>query len=246
MGRIVVLGAMSGIARALCYRLAAQKHDLIVAGRNVDELERLAADLSIKHEVNVWPAVFDALDTGSHSCFFHECATRFGELDGMIVAFGYMTEQHQTEQSFADARKVIDVNFVSCVSILHIAADYFAGRKQGFICAISSVAGDRGRQSNYTYGAAKAGLSVFMQGLRHRLAPCGVHVLTVKPGFVDTRMTYGTLKSSPLVARPERVADDIMKAIRRKQRVLYTPFFWRWIMLIIRLIPEGIFIKFKL
>src|SRR6516164_9862855 len=125
-------------------------------------------------------------------------------------------------------RQSLDVNFLSAAELLEIAAAYFEPRRSGFIAAISSVAGDRGRQSNYTYGAAKAGLTAYLQGLRNRLWRAGVHVLTVNPGFVDTPMTRGRINpNSLLVATPERVARDIDRALRRRRDVLYTPWFWR-------------------
>src|SRR5262249_27705972 len=139
-------------------------------------------------------------------------------------------------------RQSLDVNFVSAAALLEVAAAYFEARKTGFIAAISSVAGDRGRQSNYIYGCAKAGVSAYLQGLRNRLHPAGVSVLTIKPGFVATKMTFGKVNpNSPMVASPERVANDIARAIRRRRNVIYTPWMWRWILAIVRSIPEPIF-----
>ncbi len=158
-----------------------------------------------------------------------------------------MVDQDIAEQDFAQARQMIDVNFTSAVSILGCLADYFRGRRSGVIAAISSVAGDRGRQSNFIYGATKAGLTVYLAGLRNRLHPLGVHVLTIKPGFVATAMTVGRVNpNSPLMATPERVAADIDRALRRRRDVLYTPWFWRWVMLIIRAVPERLFKRLKL
>jgi short-subunit dehydrogenase len=158
-----------------------------------------------------------------------------------------MVEQILSEVDPEQAARTIDVNFKSYVSLLNAAAMHLRERGGGFLCALSSVAGDRGRQSNYTYGAAKAGLSAYLQGLRNRLAPHGVTVITVKPGFVDTAMTWGLLKAgSALVASPQRVARDIVNAIATRRDVLYTPWFWRWIMLVIRLIPERVFKRLRL
>jgi decaprenylphospho-beta-D-erythro-pentofuranosid-2-ulose 2-reductase len=144
-----------------------------------------------------------------------------------------------------EARRVIDTNYTSAVSVLNLAADYLEQRRGGFICGLSSVAGDRGRQSNYLYGSSKAALSTYLQGLRNRLTRARVRVVTVKPGFVDTKMTFG-LSGMFLVATPERVAKDISQAIRRGRSVVYTPWFWRPIMLVIRTIPEFIFKRMKL
>ena len=146
-----------------------------------------------------------------------------------------------------EARRAIDLNFTSAVALLAPLASYLEGRRSGYLAAISSVAGDRGRQSNYTYGAAKAGLTAYLQGLRNRLYRSGVHVLTIKPGFVDTPMTRGLVNpNSPLVASPKRVARDIDRAIRRRRNTIYTPWFWRPIMLVVRLVPEFIFKRLKL
>lgn len=246
MSNIIVLGATSGIAKALCYKMAGKGHNLILAGRDLDELHQITNDISIRYQVRVIPQFFDALSYDTHNEFFEKCVNSLGTIDGLVLAYGYMGEQRHSEVNFSVARCTIETNFLSCVSILNIAAEYFAERKAGTICAISSVAGDRGRQSNYIYGSAKAGLSAYLQGLRNRLAPVGVHVLTVKPGFVDTKMTYGMLKESPLVAKPEQVANDIYQAMMNKKDILYTPFFWCWIMFIIKSIPERWFKKMKL
>ena len=148
---------------------------------------------------------------------------------------------------FRSSQRTIDVNFTAVVSLLLLAADYLAKRESGFIAAISSVAGDRGRQSNYTYGASKAALSTYLAGLRNRLFHDGVHVLTIKPGFVDTAMTQGLINPrSPLVASPEQVARDIDKAIQRRRNVLYTRWFWGPIMWIIKSLPECLFKRLRM
>jgi short-subunit dehydrogenase len=140
---------------------------------------------------------------------------------------------------------MIDVNYSSAVSVLEQAAVHFEEKKRGFVCAITSVAGDRGRQSNYLYGSTKAALNTYLQGLRHRLSKSGVDVLTVKPGFVDTRMTWG-LPGLFLVASPDKVAKDVCWAIRKRRNVTYTPWFWRGIMSIICAVPDFIFRRTKL
>jgi short-subunit dehydrogenase len=161
-----------------------------------------------------------------------------------VLCFGYLADQQQAQKDFALARRTLDVNLTAAVSILELAADYFEERRRGFICALSSVAGDRGRQSNYIYCAAKAGLTVYLQGLRQRLARAGVQVTTVKPGFVDTRMTFGKAGLF-LVATPEQAARGIVRAIRKKRDCAYVPGFWRWIMLVVRAIPECIFKRLR-
>ena len=245
---ILILGATSGIAKALVRRLASRGCHLLLAGRDRDELDRLAADCKARYDIDPAIDTFDAAAFADHPAFVDRCLAHFhGQLDTVILCHGYMTDQSNCQRDFAEAHRTIDVNYTSAVSLLELFASHFEQRKSGLIAAISSVAGDRGRQSNYLYGSAKAGLSAYLQGLRHRLYPSGVHVLTIKPGFVDTPMTAGKLKpGSPLVASPDKVARQIHRALRRKTNVLYTPRFWRPIMGIIRALPEFLFKKTKL
>jgi short-subunit dehydrogenase len=245
---ILVLGATSGIARALCHELARRGCRLVLAGRDADELGKVASDLHVRYGTDGHVEPFDALDYEGHSAFFGRCLGHFnGDLTGVVLCYGYMTDQARTETDFCQARRTIDVNLTSAVSLLSLAANHLELSRQGFIAAIASVAGDRGRQSNYTYGAAKAGLATYLQGLRNRLCRAGVHVLTVKPGFVDTPMTQGLLNpKSPLVASPARVARDIDRAIRKRKNTLYTPWFWWGILAVIRSIPEPIFKRLRL
>ena len=245
---VLILGATSGIAKAIAHRLARDGHSLLLAGRNRDELDRLCSDLRLRYEMRAEAIEFAALDFDQHPTFFENCIRRTaGRLRGVLLCYGELQPQAITETSFSQARQVIDVNFTSSVSILSLVAAYLEQRRSGFIGVISSVAGDRGRQSNYTYGAAKAALSVFTQGLRNRLYKSGVHVLTIKPGFVATRMTEGLVNpKSPMVATPERVADDVIRALKRRRTVLYTPWFWRPIMSLICAIPEAVFQRMRL
>ena len=158
-----------------------------------------------------------------------------------------MIDQAESERNFTQCRQMIDVNFTGAVSLLGLAAEHLAARGGGFICALSSVAGDRGRQSNFIYGSTKAALTTYLQGLRNRLFSKGVAVITIKPGFVDTAMTWGLLNPrSPLTANPDRVAAIIDRAILDRRNVVYVPWFWRIIMAIIKAIPEPIFKRMKL
>ena len=243
MGRVLVVGATSAIARAVAGEFASRGHDLVVAGRNGEELGAVASDLAIRHGVAVDARTFDALDFDSHEALMTDVAE--GGLAGVVVALGYMSDQEQGQSDFSVARRVVDTNYTACVSLLERAAAHLEPQGAGFLCAISSVAGDRGRQSNYLYGSAKSGLDAYLQGLRNRLHPSGVSVTTIKPGFVDTRMTYG-LPGLFLVASPEVVAQGIYRAIRRRKSVVYLPRFWRFIMLIIRSIPGPVFNRMKL
>ncbi|RXT04519.1 SDR family oxidoreductase [Ammoniphilus sp. CFH 90114] len=244
MKKILILGATSGIAQAIAHHFAKEKTNLILAGRDVSELEAMAQDLQIRHQVEVTPAYFDALDYESHADFIAAC-TKNVTLDGVVLAYGYMTSQEEAQENFAEARKMMEINYVSTVSLLERVADYMEQQKKGFICVISSVAGDRGRQSNYIYGSTKGALTVYLQGLRNRLFPSGVQVLTVKPGFVDTKMTFGQ-QGMFLVAQPQAIARAISKSLAKGKHSLYAPSFWALIMLIIKMIPESIFKRLKL
>lgn len=242
---VLILGATSAIARNLAGRLAARKCNLILAGQDVDELHRTAADLALRFDVKTEIAAFDALHFGSHAEFLADCVSRYSTgLMGVVFCVGTMTGPEQADDLF-ETRRMIDINYTSAVSLLELAAKYLQARGRGWICAVSSVAGDRGRQSNYLYGSTKGALDVYLQGLRNRLAAEGVAVITIKPGCVDTAMTFG-LKGLPLVATPERVAADIDRGIQRRRSVVYTPWFWQPIMAAIRLIPEPVFQRMKL
>lgn len=245
---VLVTGATSGIGAAVCHRLAARRCRLMLAARNADEAERLAADLRTRYEAEVQTMPFDALDMDPHRDWVAQVIDRMGgSLDGVLICHGVMFAQPDAQADWHKARQTIDVNYTSVVSLLEPIAAHMEQRKAGWIAAISSVAGDRGRQSNYLYGSSKAGVTVYLAGLRHRLAKVGVPVLTIKPGFVATPMTDGLVDpNSPLVATPEKVAGDIDRAIRARRDVLYTPWFWRWIMAIIRAVPESIFKRTKL
>lgn len=238
---VLIVGATSGIARETAHEFARRGHPLLLAARNLEELRLTAADIRLRHGVEIEIRPFDAMDFASHRTLFEGV-----ELDGVIVCHGYLGEQSRAQTDMAEAAAIIEVNFTSYVSVLHTAAEYFEQRRKGFICALSSVAGDRGRQSNYVYGAAKGALSILLQGLRNRLHPAGVRVITAKPGFVDTGMTFGLLGGGPLVASPEQVARGLCRAIAAGKHTIYLPGFWRWIMLVIRSIPEPLFKRLRL
>jgi short-subunit dehydrogenase len=242
---VLILGATSAIARELAAAFARRGHALFLAGRDQSEIDRLVRDLQLRCKAEVAGDHFDAEDYQSHAEFFRKVLEQTAELHGVVAAFGYLGEQERAARDFAECERIIAVNFTGAVSILNHCADYFEQRRAGFIIGISSVAGDLGRQSNYVYGSAKAGFSVYLQGLRNRLSFAGVRVLTVKPGFVDTPMTFG-LPRLFLVASPEEVAEGIVRALRRGNEVVYLPWFWRWLMLILKLIPDGIRKRLKL
>lgn len=242
--RLLLLGANSDVAHAVARKWAGkQKADIILASRDMAALELKAQDLRVRCEATVETAAFDALDTCSHRTFYQNLDPK---PDGVVLAFGYNGDQQKAQEDFEEAGRIIDINFRGAVSILEIIAADFQTRRSGFIIAIGSVAGLRGRQSNYIYGAAKGALAVYLSGLRNRLSKAGVRVMTVLPGFIDTKMTAGMDLPQLLTASPEQVAEDIHAAhVKTKDRV-YTRWFWRWIMLIIRAIPEPLFKRLSL
>jgi short-subunit dehydrogenase len=246
-GAHVIVGATSEIGRHVAYELARAHGSVIIAARSPEELAVLTSDLALRTAANVMPIHWEATSSVQHDDFLKNCLAAVGEIEGIVVCHGFLAEQRQAERDWTLSQKTIDINFTSSVALLNVFASYFESRSRGYICGISSVAGDRGRQSNYLYGAAKAAFSTYLDGLRNRLFRHGISVITVKPGFVDTSMTWGMLNpDSWLVASPERVARDVAVAIRKRKNVVYSPRKWKWIMLIIRLIPEWLFKRLRL
>ena len=243
MGHVLILGATSDMAQALAYRYAQEGYQLTLAARQIEPLTALVSDLQIRYQAKVAALAFEATDYASHATFYANLAT---PPNVVICVFGYLGEQAKAQEDFTEAEKIIATNYVGAVSILNIVANDFESRQSGCIIGISSVAGDRGRQSNYIYGSAKAGFTAYLSGLRNRLAKSQVQVLTVKPGFVRTRMTE-KLKLPPFItATPTQVANQIYRAHQAKRDVLYTLWMWQFIMLIIRHIPEFIFKRLSL
>jgi short-subunit dehydrogenase len=245
MKKILIIGATSALATATARCFAREGAALHLAARNHENLERLAGDLRTRGAQHVSTSTFDALNPSSHAELVRHAAEQLGGIDGALIAHGTLPSQELCQTQWATTEQALVVNLMSPIALLTELATYFETRKKGNITAISSVAGDRGRQSNYVYGAAKGGLSIFLQGLRNRLAHHGVSVTTIKPGFVDTPMT-AHLPKGPLFASPERVGARIHKAMKRGESVVYTPWFWRFIMGIIVCIPEFIFKKLRL
>ena len=243
---VIVVGATSDIARATAMELACQ-YNLILAGRDMTELDAIAQDIVIRYECDVSTLMFEALNSNEHATFISKCFEKTEKISGAVICHGFLPVQIQAERDWDLARKTLDINFTSCVSVLEPLMQRLEDQQDGFLAIISSVAGDRGRQSNYLYGAAKGGLTVYLQGLRNRGQHSGVHVMTVKPGFVATAMTVGIVdKKSPLVATPKQVARDIVRGIKKRKDVIYSRWFWRYIMLIIRSVPERIFKRLRL
>jgi decaprenylphospho-beta-D-erythro-pentofuranosid-2-ulose 2-reductase len=243
-GNVLILGATSAIARGTAAAFAARGDNLYLASRDLQELKRIAADLHVRYGMKVHYGLFDAEATATHARFFQSVIQEMHELSGVVLAFGLLGDQ-QAARDFSVAEKIIASNFTGAVSILSHCANHFEPLKRGFIIGISSVAGDRGRQSNYVYGAAKGALSLYLQGLRNRLFASGVRVVTIKPGFVDTAMTFG-LPGLFLVASPQEIGKKIVQTLNKSADVVYLPGFWRYIMLIIKHIPEPIFKRMKM
>jgi decaprenylphospho-beta-D-erythro-pentofuranosid-2-ulose 2-reductase len=240
----LILGAKSDIARALAHTWARNGYSLYLAGRNAAEsLAADAADIQIRYKVDTRPLELDIRDFGGHSAFYSALDPK---PEIVICVVGYMPAQASAQADGTLARAIVESNFTGCAVLLDIAAADMESRKSGGIIGISSVAGERGRASNYWYGSAKAGFTAYLSGLRNRLAFAGVHVMTVNPGFVATKMTAGLPLPAPLTAKPDAVALDIWKAWKKKKNVLFTKWMWRYIMLIIRNIPEWKFKKMKL
>ena len=245
MQKILIIGAGSAIAEAAA-RLFAQRGDrLFLLARSREQLEVIAADLRVRGADAVHFDIFDVNDTPRHAAVLEGAVAALEGLDIVLVAHGTLPDQQACEQDIELLRRELDTNGVSSVLLLMQLAQHFEQQGHGTLAVISSVAGDRGRQSNYVYGAAKGMLSIFLQGLRNRLQRHGVQVLTIKPGFVDTPMTAEFPKGL-LWAQPETVAGGILKAINRGADVVYLPWFWRYIMWVIRSIPELIFKRMRL
>jgi len=243
LNNILILGAHSDIAIAVAHRFAEAGYQIQLAARNINNLAADKSDIELRHQVNVTLHEFDALDTTSHS-YFVEQLTILPNIT--VCAVGYMGVQSENEREIKEASLVIRSNYEGPVSILSVLANCFEARGCGCLVGISSVAGERGRASNYVYGSAKAGFTAFLSGLRNRLAKKGVHVVTVLPGFVTTKMTEGMDLPKKLTAQPKEVANAIFNAVQKKQNIIYTRPVWRFIMIIIRNIPEQIFKRLKL
>lgn len=241
---LLVLGANSDIGFAIASTFAKlEKADLILASRDIASLEKKAKDIEIRYGVKTKVIQFDATHFDTHQYFYNELSPK---PDGVVVAFGYLGDEKDAEQSFENAKKNLDTNFTGAMSILEIIARDFEARNNGVFIGLSSVAGERGRQSNYIYGAAKGAFTIYLSGLRNRLHKSNVRVITVLPGFVQTKMTAALDLPEKLVATPEEVASDIYSAFKKRKDIVYSKWFWRWIMLIIKAIPEMFFKKMNL
>jgi short-subunit dehydrogenase len=240
----VILGASSAMARGFARAVAKTGAAVVLAGRDMDDLKRMAADCTLRGAAEAEALAYDARDAKSDQTLFDLLDARSGTLN-IAVFVGSMPEQEAIDADPALIAGTVTDSFTGPARTLTTLLPLLEARGDGAIVGVSSVAGDRGRVGNYVYGAAKAGFATYLSGLRNRAGRKGVHVMTVKPGFVDSAMTWG-LPGMFLVASPDDVARAILKALGKGRNVIYTPFFWRYIMLIIRHVPEMIFKKMSI
>ncbi len=245
MSKILVIGATSAIAEATCRRFAAGKNELYLLARNEERLSTLSKDLLIRGAASVQYKVFDVNNSENTAAIIAEASAAMQGIDTVLIAHGTLPDQQACEKDYALCLNELNTNMISTIHILTLISNTFEEQGYGSIVAISSVAGDRGRQSNYVYGTAKGAVSIFMQGLRNRLSKKGINVITIKPGFVDTPMT-ADFKKGALWASPDDIAKGILSAIEKGKNEVYLPSFWWLIMLVIKSIPEFIFKKLSL
>lgn len=241
--RVLIIGATSAIAAEVGRLYAGRGAALVLAGRNPARLAAVGDDLRLRGAGTVAAEVLDVLDHEAHAPFVQRAFA--GGLDVVLVAHGVLPDQRRCEADPGEAMRALEVNLVATVALVTLLANELQARRSGTLAVISSVAGDRGRQSNYVYGAAKAGLTAFLQGLRQRLHPAGVRVVTLKPGFVNTPMT-AHLPENPLASSSRRAARAIYRAIEAERDVAYIPWFWRPVMAVIKALPEPIFKRLRL
>ncbi len=242
---IIIIGATSAMAKEVAKLYALEKANLYLIARDTAKLDTIKQDLMVRGAKTVYTAPFNANQFDSHQALIEQAFDALGYVDVVLVAHGSLPNQELCQTDSIKAIEELNTNGVSVISLLTHAANKMQQQKSGNITVITSVAGDRGRQSNYLYGAAKGMVSIFLQGLAQRLSKSGVHVLDIKPGFVDTPMTAEFDKGA-LWAKPEKVAQIIKKRIHNKSSFCYTPAFWFVIMTIIKFVPTVIFNKIKL
>ncbi len=243
MPTVLILGASSDMAIATARTFARNKYSIQLAARNADRLTPLKTDIELRHQVSCTLHNFDALQYDTHTAFFQQLSPA---PDVTVCVFGVMEDEDLAFNNWSVTERMINSNYTGVVSILNVVAAHYQSQKKGCIAGISSVAGERGRQSKLIYGSSKAALTAYLDGLRNKLFKDNVHVVTVKPGFVYTKMTESLTLPAPLTAKPEEVGDAVFKAVQKKKNTVYVKWMWKWIMLIIKCIPEFQFKKMKL
>lgn len=246
MKKVLIIGATSEIAIA-CGRIwAEKKSEIYLVARSENKLQQVADDFTTRGASAIHSHILDMNEIKKHTEMLENCFTTLKTIDIVLIAHGTLPDQHACEQDVDLALQEFSTNGLSVIALLTLLANKMEQQGDGTIAVISSVAGDRGRPSNYLYGSAKATVSTFCEGMRARLYKRGVHLLTIKPGFVDTPMTKELELPQALVVSPEKVAKSIHNAIEHGKNTIYTPWFWRYIMIIIKSIPNLIFKKLKL
>ncbi|GHO45524.1 SDR family oxidoreductase [Ktedonospora formicarum] len=245
MAKILIIGATSAIAQETAKHFAADGADFFLVARSPEKMAAIASDLKVRGACRIETFELDASDLHRHQEMLDAALETLGELDMLLIAHGTLGSQKLCEESVVETLKELNTNFTSVISLLTIAANYFERRHRGVIAVISSVAGDRGRKSNYVYGTAKGAVSIFLQGLRNRLSASGVSVVTIKPGFVDTPMT-AKIRKGLLFTKPGIVGEGVYQAMQQKKDVVYLPWFWASIMFVVKSIPERIYKRLSL
>ncbi len=242
---ILIIGATSAIACATARLYAACHHQFFLVGRNEEKIKLTKQDLLIRGAKKVESYCCDLTKMENHEKILHHAELSLGTLDIVIIAHGVLPDQQQCEKNIDFMVQSFEVNQISTLCLLTLISERLKTQGHGTVAVLSSVAGERGRKINYVYGAAKSAVSIFLQGLRNRFHGTGIHFLTIHPGFICTPMTEN-FKKGRLWKQPDEIAPDIVKAIAKKKDLLYTPWFWRYIMLIIKMIPEKFFKKMSI
>lgn len=240
---VLIIGGNSDVGQALARNLAKLGANLILTYRTPGQLNTLKSDMEIRFQTSCELQLLDILNFDTHQQFYNDLAVK---PNMVITTVGYLNDQEKAQVDFSESLRSIQTNFTGLASILNIIANDFEQKKKGIIVGVSSVAGERGRGSNYIYGSAKAAFNTYLSGLRNRLNSANVQVMTIKPGFIKTKMTSHLDLPKALTASPEEVAKDIIKAMNKNKHTVYTKWFWKWIMLIIKAIPEFVFKRMKL
>jgi short-subunit dehydrogenase len=244
MKKVLIIGGASAIARETAKCFASEGASLFLADISSARLESVKQDIQTRYQCDIHLKEFDALDFENHDNIINQATENLGGLDVVLIAHGTLGKQTEIESYFPAVEKEIRLNFLSAASLATKVAEFFDKQGRGTLAVISSVAGERGRRSNYIYGSAKGALTLYISGLRGRFAQTNVKIITLKPGLVDTPMTQHMSKS-PLFASAETVGASIYKAIKSGKEIVYIPGFWRIVMAVVRLIPENIFKKMK-
>lgn len=238
--KMLLLGATSAIGHEAAQCFASEGAEFFLVGRTPEKLDAVAQDLRVRGAKRVEICQFDLNDLARHQELIEHAIATLDGLDTVLISHGTLGNQQKSEQSVEETLKEFTTNCTSVISLLTILGNYFEQQRHGCIAVITSVAGDRGRRSNYVYGTTKGAVSLFLQGLRSRLYKAGVSVVTIKPGLVDTPMT-AALKKGPLFASPRIVGEGIYRAIKQGKEVVYLPWYWRYIMLVVKALPEKVF-----